>query len=226
MREIIVDTETTGLEYKKGDRIIEVACIELINHIATENCLQFYCSTKKTIAEEAKKVHGLSNIFLDEFSTFAEQTEKFLEFIKTDTLIIHNANFDLGFINNELKLSGLKPLQNKFIDTTLLARKKLNTRLTNLDYLCRRFSIDLSARKLHGAMLDCQLLSEVYIELLGGRQTSLELAKLPNNKEDLENKRTIKKYKIHQIHISPKEIRQHKEFVANLDNPVWHKIDY
>ena len=226
MREIIVDTETTGLEYKKGDRIIEVACIELINHIATENCLQFYCSTKKTITEGARKVHGLSNIFLDEFSTFAEQAEKFLEFIKTDTLIIHNANFDLGFINNELKLSGLKPLQNKFIDTTLLARKKLNTRLTNLDYLCRRFSIDLSARKLHGAMLDCQLLSEVYIELLGGRQTSLELAKLPNNKEDLENKRTIKKYKIHQIHISPKEIRQHKEFVANLDSPVWHKIDY
>ena len=98
MREIIVDTETTGLEYKKGDRIIEVACIELINHIATENCLQFYCSTKKTITEGARSVHGLSNSFLDKFSTFAEQVEKFLEFIKTDTLIIHNANFDLSFL--------------------------------------------------------------------------------------------------------------------------------
>ena len=226
MREIVIDTETTGLEAKKGDRIIEMACVELVNHVVSGNYLQFYCSTDRAVNEEAIKIHGLSNDFLKKFPSVNTQIKKFLNFIKSDTLIIHNAGFDMSFINNELNLAGFQSLENKVVDTVLLARKKLNTRLTNLDYLCRRFSIDLSARKLHGAMLDCQLLSEVYIELLGGRQTSLELSKLPNNKEDLENNRTIKKYKIHQIHISPEEIRQHKEFVVNLDSPVWHKIDY
>ena len=103
---------------------------------------------------------------------FKEHLKNFFDFIKNDTLIIHNAEFDVGFINNELKLIGAKPITNTIIDTMLLARKKLNTRITNLDYLCRRFSIDLSSRKLHGALLDCHLLAEVYLELLGGKQTS------------------------------------------------------
>ena len=162
MREVVVDIETTGLDYKRGDRIIEVACVELINHITTNNHLQFYCSTDRTIDENTQKIHGLSNDFLNKFPTFAEQTSKLINFIKTDTLIIHNADFDLGFINHEIKLLGLTPLKNKFIDTVVLARKKLNTRLANLDYLCRQYSIDLSAREFHGALLDCQLLSRVF----------------------------------------------------------------
>ena len=143
-----------------------------------------------------------------------------------DTLIIHNADFDIGFINNELKLLDLSPLQNKFIDTVFLARKKLNTRIVNLDHLCRRFSIDLSNRKFHGALLDCKLLSEVYLRLLGGRQISLELVRPPNNKTSTEDKRIIKESKVHEIPISIEEIRQHKDFVANLKNSLWYKINY
>ena len=145
MREIVVDTETTGLSVERGDRIIEIACLELINHVATGHYLQFYCSTNKTIEEEAARTHGLSNNFLSKYPTFSKQAQKLLNFIKKDTLIIHNADFDIGFINNELKLSNRKPLQNEFIDTVLLSRKKLNTRIVNLNYLCRHFSIDLSS---------------------------------------------------------------------------------
>lgn len=226
MREIVVDTETTGLDYKSGDRIIEVACLELINHVATNNYLQFYCSTDKIIGEKAKNIHGLSNDFLDKFPTFTEQVEKFLNFIKMETLIIHNAEFDLGFINNELEIMGSKPIQNKFIDTVLLARKKLNTRVANLDSLCKKFSIDLSARKFHGALLDCQLLSEVYLELLGGQQANLELVNLASDKTSSENKKTSNKNKIYQVATSIEEIKQHKKFVAKLKNSSWSKIDY
>ena len=226
MREIVIDIETTGLDCRGGDKIIEVACVELINHISTDNYLQFYCSTDKIINEESKNIHGLSNNFLNKFPTFAEQVQKFISFIQTDTLIIHNADFDLGFINHEMKLLGLHPVQNKFIDTVLLARKKLNTRIANLDYLCRRFSIDLSSRKLHGALLDCQLLSKVYIELLGGLQTSLDLARSFNDTNNPKDKKIIKNSKIHKIQISPEEIKQHKKLISSLYAPLWHKIEY
>ena len=226
MREIVVDTETTGLDYKRGDRIIEVACIELINHVPTNEHLQFYCSTDRAIADEAIKIHGLSNAFLGKFPPFKENAQNLLNFIKDDTLVIHNANFDLGFINNELKLSGFMPLKNKFIDTVLLARKKLNTRIANLDYLCRRFSIDLSSRKIHGALLDCGLLSEVYLELLGGRQTTLVLTDETNNDPTPKFEKKTKKNNTHKIQISIEERKQHKKFVATLKNPLWHKIIY
>ena len=226
MREIIIDTETTGLDYKKGDKIIEVACVELLNHVATNNHLQFYCSTDRTITKEAMKIHGLSNTFLNEFPTFRENAQNLLNFIKDDMLIIHNADFDLGFINNELKLSGFMPLKNKFVDTVLLARKKLNTRIANLDYLCRRFSIDLSSRKIHGALLDCRLLSEVYLELLGGRQITLTLTDKPHNKPTPDYENNTNENKVHQIQISSEEIKQHKEFIAGLKNPLWRKIIY
>ena len=116
MREIVVDTETTGLDYKRGDKIIEVACVELINHVPTNKHLQFYCSTDKAITDEAIKIHGLSNAFLSKFPKFNENAQSLLNFIKEDALIIHNADFDLGFINNELKIAGFKALKNKFIE--------------------------------------------------------------------------------------------------------------
>ena len=211
MREIVLDTETTGLDYKSGDRVIEVGCVELVNHIPTGNNLQFYCSTEKKIDENAIKVHGLTNAFLKKHPTFKENSNKFLEFIKNNDVIIHNADFDLGFINNELKLIGVGPIKNKIIDTVTLARKVLNTRIANLDYLCRRFSIDLRARKFHGALLDCQLLAEVYLELMGGKQTTLgfsgdikERALITNNKNSLKTK-TINK-----VRIDEEEIKSHK----------------
>ena len=226
MREVILDTETTGLKYKEGDRVIEVGCVELINHIPSGNNLQFYCSTEKTINSEAAAVHGLTNDFLKKHPTFKEQAKQFLDFIKNDTLIIHNAPFDVGFINNELELTGYKKLENSVIDTVTLARKKLNTRIANLDYLCKRFSIDLSQRKLHGALKDCLLLADVYIELLGGKQTTMNLSKDSEVKKTKKQNTNPKKTSINLISISKEEIENHKKFVKGLKSSIWSKLDY
>ena len=226
MREIILDIETTGLNFKAGDRVIEVGCVELFNHVASGNNLQFYCSTDKKISEDAIRIHGLTTEFLNKHQTFKEQSKKFLDFIKNDTLIIHNADFDVGFINNELKLIGTKPITNKIIDTVLLARKKLNTRIVNLNYLCKRFSIDLSSRKLHGAFLDCQLLAEVYLELLGGKQIMFNLLESKKNTKNPTNLHKTNKNNINKVVISKEEIQSHKEFVKNIKNALWHKLDY
>ena len=226
MREIVLDTETTGLNYKAGDRIIEVGCVELINHVSTTNNLQFYCSTNKIIDENATKIHGLTNAFLNEYSPFKEHVKKFLAFIGNDPLIIHNAEFDLGFINNELMLLGIEPLKNKIIDTVSFARKKLNTRIANLDYLCRRFQIDLSERDLHGALLDSQLLAEVYLELMGGKQISLNLNITKENK-NLPSKNNIKKnYLFSRVVLNDKDTLLHKSLVKGIKDSLWKKFDY
>ena len=226
MREIVLDTETTGLNYKAGDRIIEVGCVELINHVSTTNNLQFYCSTNKIIDESATKIHGLTNAFLNEYPPFKEHVKKFLTFIGNDPLIIHNAEFDLGFINNELMLLGIEPLKNKIIDTVSFARKKLNTRIANLDYLCRRFQIDLSERDLHGALLDSQLLAEVYLELMGGKQISLNLNITKENK-NLPSKNNIKKtYLFSRVVLNDKDTLLHKSLVKGIKDSLWKKFDY
>ena len=226
MREIVLDTETTGLNYKAGDRIIEVGCVELINHVSTTNNLQFYCSTNKIIDESAIKIHGLTNAFLNEYPPFKEYVKKFLAFIGNDPLIIHNAEFDLGFINNELMLLGIEPLKNKIIDTVSFARKKLNTRIANLDYLCRRFQIDLSERDLHGALLDSQLLAEVYLELMGGKQISLNLNITKENK-NLPAKNNIKKnYFFSRVVLNDKDTLLHKSLVKGIKDSLWKKFDY
>lgn len=226
MREIVLDTETTGLNYKAGDRIIEVGCVELINHVSTTNNLQFYCSTNKIIDESAIKIHGLTNAFLNEYPPFKEYVKKFLAFIGNDPLIIHNAEFDLGFINNELMLLGIEPLKNKIIDTVSFARKKLNTRIANLDYLCRRFQIDLSERDLHGALLDSQLLAEVYLELMGGKQISMNLNITKENK-NLPSKNNIKKnYLFSRVVLNDKDTLLHKSLVKGIKDSLWKKFDY
>ena len=226
MREIVLDTETTGLNYKAGDRIIEVGCVELINHVSTTNNLQFYCSTNKIIDESATKIHGLTNAFLNEYPPFKEHVKKFLAFIGNDPLIIHNAEFDLGFINNELMLLGIGPLKNKIIDTVSFARKKLNTRIANLDYLCRRFQIDLSERDLHGALLDSQLLAEVYLELMGGKQISMNLNITKENK-NLPSKNNIKKtYLFSRVVLNDKDTLLHKSLVKGIKDSLWKKFDY
>ena len=226
MREIVLDTETTGLNYKAGDRIIEVGCVELINHVSTTNNLHFYCSTNKIIDESATKIHGLTNDFLNEYPPFKEHVKKFLAFIGNDPLIIHNAEFDLGFINNELMLLGIGPLKNKIIDTVSFARKKLNTRIANLDYLCRRFQIDLSERDLHGALLDCQLLAEVYLELMGGKQISMNLNITKENK-NLPSKNNIKKtYLFSKVVLNDKDTLLHKSLVKGIKDSLWKKFNY
>ena len=224
MREIVLDTETTGLSFEFGDRIIEVGCVELYNHIPTGKTLQFFCNVQKKISEEASKIHGITNEFLKPHPTFKENANKLINFVKDDTLVIHNASFDMGFINNELKIIGIPELKNKIIDTVSLARKKLNTRIANLDYLCRRFEIDLSARKLHGALLDSHLLAEVYLELNGGKQISMDLynsTKKTNNKETIETK---KRHKFMKIHLNEEELLQHRLSLKQIKNPLWEKF--
>jgi len=157
---------------------------------------------------------------------FKEYVKKFLAFIGNDPLIIHNAEFDLGFINNELMLLGIEPLKNKIIDTVSFARKKLNTRIANLDYLCRRFQIDLSERDLHGALLDSQLLAEVYLELMGGKQISLNLNITKENK-NLPSKNNIKKnYLFSRVVLNDKDTLLHKSLVKGIKDSLWKKFDY
>jgi len=226
MREVVLDTETTGLDFNKGDRIIEVGCVELINHVQTNKTLQFYCSVDKIMSEGAQKVHGLTNQFLKSYPSFEDQSEKLLDFLKDDVLVIHNADFDLGFLNNELKITGKPPLNNHVVDTVSLARKTLNSRIANLDYLCKRFGIDLSNRSLHGALLDSQLLAEVYLELRGGKQISMDLeADTDQKKEELKTKINAQAT-FHQINLSEDDNTQHKLLLNQIKNPLWQKIDY
>ncbi|MDC0226710.1 DNA polymerase III subunit epsilon [Alphaproteobacteria bacterium] len=226
MREVVLDTETTGLNYKSGDRIIEVGCVELLNHVTTGKTLQFYCSVEKKIDVGAIKVHGLTNDFLNNHPSFEDQAQIFLNFLKDDTLIIHNSQFDLGFINNELKIIGRPELKNKIIDTVALARKTLNTRIANLDYLCKRFSIDLSNRNFHGALLDSQLLSEVYLELNGGKQMSMHLSQNIAPKGYFEEKKSSTKPTFINVIVTPKEIMEHKLLTKQIKNSLWEKFDY
>ena len=225
MREVVIDTETTGLNFRTDDRIIEVGCVELINQIPTGKTLQFYCKPDKEISEGAKSIVGISDEFLLNKKSFQEHHETFLKFIKDDTLIIHNADFDLGFLNKELSLIGLPPLQNSIIDTVPLAREVLNTRVANLDYLCRRFNIDLSDRSFHGALLDSQLLASVYLELRGGKQFSMQLdSDEPKNKKNhLINKNSIK---TKEIELNNEELSAHKNMLKKLKNPIWNKFNY
>lgn len=225
-REVVLDTETTGLNYKSGDRIIEVGCVELINHVSTGKTLQFYCSVNKTIDTGAIKVHGITNDFLKSYPSFEDQVGLFLDFIKDDTLIIHNASFDLGFINNELQIMGMAKLNNHVIDTVPLAREKLNTRIANLDFLCRRFAIDLAERDLHGALLDSQLLAEVYLELKGGKQISMNLRQ-EKPKETQESSQLNKnKNFFSKVKLFDHEITSHKVSIKQIKNSLWEKIDY
>jgi len=225
-REVVLDTETTGLNFKSGDRIIEVGCVELINHVSTGKTLQFYCSVNKTIDAGAIKVHGITNEFLQSHPPFEDQVSLFLDFISNDTLIIHNASFDLGFINNELQIMGKPNLNNFVIDTVLLAREKLNTRIANLDFLCRRFSIDLAERGLHGALLDSQLLAEVYLELKGGKQISMNLSQeKPKETRGTSQLNKNKNY-FSKVKLFDYEIDLHKTSIKKIKNPLWEKIDY
>ena len=225
MREVVIDTETTGLSYKSGDRIIEVGCVELKNYVPTGKSLQFYCRPDKNISDGAKNIVGLSDEFLKKQKSFEENHKQMLDFIGDATLIIHNAEFDLGFINNELLLIGKPPLDNKIIDTVPLARKVLNTRIANLDYLCRRFNIDLSDREFHGALLDSQLLAAVYLELRGGKQFFMELEEVSNaDKNNATINTNIEKTK--EIKLSKQDISAHKDMLKKIKNPIWNKFNY
>ena len=226
MREIVIDTETTGLSHKNGDRIIEVGCVELVNHISTNKTLQFYCKVDKKISDSAQKITGITNNFLKTQKTFEENHLLLLSFINNDTLIIHNADFDIGFLNHELSLFNKGPLTNPVVDTVELARKTLNTRIANLDYLCRRFNIDLSERNLHGALLDSRLLAEVYLELKGGKQFSMDLGSKKTQNNTTKNQNPKKTKELKKIQNNNQDVLLHKEMLKKINDPIWKKYNY
>lgn len=176
MREIILDTETTGLSPHDGHRIVEIGCIEIINRMPTGNVFHVYINPERDMPPEAERVHGLSSAFLKDKPVFAQIADELMAFVASDPLVIHNAPFDLLFLDEELKKCQ-RPLlsQRQVVDTLLLARRKHPGQSNTLDALCARYSIDLSKRTKHGALLDCELLAQVYVELLGEKQAHLEL---------------------------------------------------
>jgi DNA polymerase-3 subunit epsilon len=177
MREIVFDTETTGFEPSDGHRIVEIGCVELMDHIPTGRTLQFYLNPERDVPIESQRVHGLSAEFLADKALFAHVVEEFLEFLGDAPLVIHNASFDIKFINAELERVNRPRLPlSRAIDTIEIAKRKIPGARYSLDELCKRFGVDLSARSKHGALLDAQLTAEIYLELIGGRQRGLMLA--------------------------------------------------
>jgi len=174
-REIVLDTETTGLSPASGDRLVEIGCVELLNHIPSGRTYHVYINPKRSMPEEAFRVHGLSEEFLADKPVFADVANDFREFISDAKLIIHNAPFDMGFLNAELTKVGQPVLSNEVLDTVMLARSVHPGARVSLDALCKHYGIDNSRRTLHGALLDSEILAEVYLELIGGKQVSLAL---------------------------------------------------
>ncbi|MBP5615356.1 MAG: DNA polymerase III subunit epsilon [Alphaproteobacteria bacterium] len=225
LREIVFDTETTGLSAEQGDRLVEIGAIELINHLPTGRTYHQYINPLREVPEDAFKVHGLSTEFLQNYPKFSDIAKDFLSFVGDDGILVaHNAGFDMGFINYELKHNGFETLEkHEVIDTLQIARQKFTGAHNSLDALCRRFKIDNSKRTLHGALLDAELLSEVYLELLGGAEPSMnfEVNHLQN-----EPMNSVQKQKREQRHflISAEEENIHTEFLKqNITDAVWLK---
>ncbi len=228
MREIVFDTETTGLDPFQGDRIVEIGCVELINHVPTGNVYHQYINPERSMSEEVVAVHGLTEEFLSDKPTFREIADEFLAFIGSDSaLIAHNAPFDMKFLNAELSWIGKESLSyDRVIDTVVLAKKKFPGSRVNLNELCKKFHIDNSARTFHGALLDSELLAEVYLELIGGRQPGLVLEKKTDFKQNNSVLRDIntlaKDYKEpRNFSASADELKQHTEFVKKIKNNIW-----
>jgi DNA polymerase-3 subunit epsilon len=181
MREIVLDTETTGTEHAKGDRVIEIGCVELYNHIPTGKTYHVYINPERPVSAGALAVHGLSDEFLADKPVFAAIVDEFVEFLGDGRLVIHNAPFDVGFLNTEYARTGHKPIAlNDVVDTLSMARRKHPGAANNLDALCSRYGLDNSKRTKHGALLDAEILAEVYIELIGGKQVGFDLSMKPS----------------------------------------------
>ena len=228
MREIILDTETTGLHVTEGHRLIEIGACEMINHVLTNKTFHVYINPEREIDIDAVNIHGISNEDLIEKPKFSEICDEFLDFIGNSTLIIHNADFDISFINNELHLSGKNfEIRNPIIDTLKLAKKKFPGSLVNLDSLCKRFDINLNSRKFHGALIDAVLLSDVYVELIGGKQTSLtfddkQIVGSSDKNEIVFNKK-VELTKDRNFVVTESELEKHNKFIETIDDAIWKK---
>ncbi len=224
-REIVLDTETTGLDPFSGHRVAEIGCVELIDGLRTGAFFHTYLNPERDMPPEAFRVHGLSTQFLSNQPVFAEKVDDFLEFIADSTLVIHNATFDMKFVNFELDRLGFPVItMDRTIDTVLIARKKFPGSPASLDALCKRFDIDLSGRTKHGALLDAELLAEVYLDLLGGRQAMFALdannqQAVSLDKKNSVNSRAILEARVFDVTIQEEEA--HKIMLGKLKNPLW-----
>ena len=223
MREIVFDTETTGLDPAAGHRVVEIGCVELINHMPTGETRQWYINPERDMPEDAFNVHGLSEEFLSDKPVFGAIAGDFLAFVEGAGLIAHNANFDIRFLNAELAAMDRPNLpQDRVLDTIALARKKISAGQYSLDALCRRFNIDLSARQKHSALVDAELLAEVYLELIGGRQPDLVLATSQGAAVAMDyGERKARSPRAHAP--TAEEAAEHQAFIAKLDNAIWKK---
>jgi DNA polymerase III subunit epsilon len=226
MREIVFDTETTGFEPNDGHRIVEIGLVELMDHFPTGRSKQFYLNPERDVPIESQRVHGLSGEFLADKPLFAHVVEEFLEFVGDAVLVIHNASFDMKFVNAELARLGRAPLSMaRTVDTIEIAKRKFPGARYSLDELCKRFSIDLSAREKHGALLDAELTAQVYLELVGGRQRGLALApvEIAVEHQQAELNRARQRPEPLAPRLTAEEIARHAAFVAKElgDKAIW-----
>ncbi len=228
MREVVIDTETTGLEPVDGHRVVEIGAIELLNHVPTGRVFHSYINPEREMSADALRVHGLTSAFLQDQPVFTEIADPFLQFLASDgdenpapaRLVIHNAAFDLAFINYELGRCGRPILDGEHVDTLLLARQRFPGASNSLDALCRRCNVDASARTRHGALLDAELLAEVYLWLMGGRQPDLGLVAQASAQIVVQvRERVVRPARPHAP--SPAELAAHEAFLAKLSNPLW-----
>jgi DNA polymerase III subunit epsilon len=222
LREIVIDTETTGLDPHAGHRIVEIAAVELFHHVPTGRKFHCYVNPERDMPADAYAVHGLSAEFLADHSPFADVADDFLAFVGNDPLVIHNAEFDIAFLNAELARTGLPALSAPFVDTLSLARRRFPGAPASLDALCRRFAIDLAVREKHGAEIDCGLLAEVYVELLGGRQPGLDFAVVATAaamRVVAASNRPVRPPRPHAA--APAELAAHRALLATIANPLW-----
>lgn len=230
MREVIFDTETTGLDPKTGDRMVEIGCVEMIGRVETGKTFHAYYNPERDMPAAAEAVHGLSSDFLSGKPLFADGAEELLEFLGDVPLVAHNAGFDFGFLNAELALIGRDPIDmGRMVDTVAIARKKHPGAKLSLDALCTRYGIDRSHRVKHGALLDAELLAQVYVELTGGRQIGLELAANATSTSQTEDQsvvpaqnnteRPLREARPHKA--SEEELARHAEFVAGIKDAIW-----
>jgi len=223
MREIVLDTETTGLDPAAGHRVVELGCVELVNLVPTGRTLHVYFNPEMIMPTGALDVHGLTDDFLADKPLFAEKAEEMLKFIEDAQLVIHNAAFDMGFLNAELARLGRVKLANSYVDTVTMARQKFPGQRVSLDALCERFNVDNSSRTKHGALLDAELLAEVYLELSGGRQRDLglapEIAARSTSLSPIDA--PVRPVRPHAA--NPAELAAHTEFMKKLKDPVWLK---
>ena len=227
-RKLILDTETTGLDFNV-DKVIEIGIVELVDNVLTQNYFHEYVNPERKISVSAQKIHGISNDFLLDKPVFNSVAQKFLDFIKDDTIIIHNAEFDMNFINKELQNCGFKDMKNSVIDTIKIAKIEFPGQTVNLDSLCRKLNVINTRQGYHGALLDATLLSKVYLRLTTGKQENLnllhnKLKKSYKNQKDTIHKEKFLKPRKKLMQLSEKEKTMHSSFISEMKDPLWKKI--